>query len=35
MAPEVAIGLSAIYIYGKYLLNTHSVQDAGLVLWAF
>lgn len=35
MAPEVAFGLSAIYIYGKYLLNTHSVQDAELVLWAF
>lgn len=35
MAPKVAFGLSAIYIYGKYLLNTHRVQDAGLVLWAF
>lgn len=32
MAPEVAFGLSPIYIYSKYLLNTHSVYDAGLVL---
>lgn len=33
MVPEVTFGLLAIYIYGRYLLNTHSVQGAGLVLW--
>lgn len=32
-APKVAFGLSAIYMYSKYLLNTHHVQDAGLELW--
>lgn len=33
IAPKVAFGLSAIYMYSKYLLNTHSVQDAGLEPW--
>lgn len=32
-APKVAFGLSATYMYSKYLLNTHRVQEAGLELW--
>lgn len=30
ITPKVAFGLWAIYIFNKYLLNTHSAQEAGL-----
>lgn len=31
--PEAAFGLLAIYIYSKYLLNNHGVQDSRFVPW--
>ena len=33
ITPEAAFGLLAIYIYSKYLLNNHGVQDSGFVPW--
>lgn len=31
ITPEVPFGLEAIYMYSKYLLNTHDVQGTGFV----